>query len=61
MDPDLTLEKAKQIVRQCEAIRKQQTILNDGEKLAEMTVSYVKTDRRSSSYRPKINVAQQRF
>ena len=34
MDPDLTLEKAKQIVRQCEAVQKQQTILNHGKRLA---------------------------
>ena len=60
MDPDLTLEKAKQIVRQREAVQKQQMILNHEERLAETTVSYVKTDRRSSSHRPKASAAQQR-
>ena len=60
MDPDFTLEKAKQIVRQREAVQKQRTILNHGERLAEMMVSYVNTDRRSSSHRPKASAAQQR-
>ena len=31
MDPDLTLEKAKQVVHQQEAVRKQQAILNKPE------------------------------
>ena len=57
MDPDLTLEKAKLIVRQREAVQKQQTILNDWEKLAEIMESYVNTDGRSSSHRSKTNVA----
>ena len=53
MDPDLTLEKAKQIVRQREAVQKQQTLFNHKERLAETMVNYVNTDRRSSSHRPK--------
>ena len=60
MDPDLTLEKAKQIVRQREAVQKQQTILNHGERLAETTVSYINTNRRSSSHRDKASAAQRR-
>ena len=60
MDPDLMLEKAKQIVRQREAVQKQQMILNHGERLAETMVSYVNTDRRSSSHRPKASAAQRR-
>ena len=60
MDHDLLLEKAKQIVRQHEAVQKQQTSLNHGERLAETTLSYVKTNRRSSSHRLKTSAAQQR-
>ena len=53
-------KKANQIVRQCEAVQKQQTILNHGERLAETMVSYINTDRRSRSHRPKASTAQQR-
>ena len=60
MDSELTLEKAKQLVRQCEAVQKQQIILQHGEKLAETSVSYVKTDRSSSSRRPKTSAPPQR-
>ena len=60
MDPNLMLEKAKQIVRQRETVQKQQTILNHWERLAETTVSYLKTDKRSSSHRTKTSTAQQK-
>ena len=49
MNADLTLEKAKQIVRQREAVQKQQTILHRGEQPSETMVSYLKGDKRSSS------------
>ena len=47
VDADLTLEEAKQIVRQREAIHKQQSLLNHGEQPAEMTLSYGNTVKRS--------------
>ena len=43
------LKKAKQIVRQREAVQKQQTILHRGEQPSETMVSYLKGDKRSSS------------
>ena len=49
MVADLMLDKAKQIVRQHEAVQKQQTILHCGEQPSETTVSYLKGDKRSSS------------
>ena len=49
VDVDLTLEKAKQIVRQREAVQKQQTILCHGEQTSEMMMSNLKGDKRSSS------------
>ena len=39
MDANLMLEKAKQIVRQCKAVQKQQTILHRGEQPSETMVS----------------------
>ena len=48
MDADLALEKATQIVRQREAVQKQQTILHRGEQPSETMVSYLKGDKRSS-------------
>ena len=49
IDTDLTLEKAKQIVRQREAVQKQQTFLHHREQPSETMVSYLKGDKRSSS------------
>ena len=58
MDADCTLEKAEQIIRQREAVQKQQSILNHGEQPTEMTLSYVNTDKRSRN-QPKTNAASQ--
>ncbi len=41
LDPDLTLEKAKKLVRQREAVHKQQAMLRDGSK-QEMPVDFVR-------------------
>ena len=49
MDANLTLQKVKQIVRQREAVQKQQTILHREEQPSEMMVNYLKGDKRSSS------------
>ena len=46
MDANLTLEKAKQIVRQHEAVQKQQTTLHRGEQPSETMVSYVSSRER---------------
>ena len=49
MVADLTLEKVKQVVRQREAVQKQQTILHCREQLFDIMESYLKRDKRSSS------------
>ena len=49
MVADLMLEKVKQVVRQREAVQKQQTILHRREQLSDIMESYLKRDKRSSS------------
>ena len=53
MVADLTLEKVKQVVRQREAVQKQQTILHCREQLFDIMESYLKRDKRSSSWRSR--------
>ena len=42
MDPDLTLDKAKRMVRQHEAVQEQQEILKSGQMGQKVVVEYVK-------------------